>query len=296
MDQNLSLYRIFYTVATQGNFSKAASILYISQPAISKAIKNLESNLLTTLFTRNSRGVVLTEEGRILYEHIALAFNHIDTAENAIKNFNELGLGSIHISVSSTLCKYILLPYLKKYIKKYPHVKITIECRSTTDSLSLLKDGKTYVGLIGRTDNLNSIDFYSLGNINYIFVATKSYINNLSMRGSINGNDIFKNANLMMLDKENVSRQHVDNYLNQYAIEAANILEVNNMDLLIDFAKIDMGIACVIKDFVEKDLASGSLCEIPLITPIKPREIGFAYNEKAALPKAVQNFIELYKR
>ena len=69
MDQNLSQYRIFYAVAKAGNISRAAKELYISQPAISKSISKLEDSLNTVLFTRNSRGVQLTDEGQVLFEH-----------------------------------------------------------------------------------------------------------------------------------------------------------------------------------------------------------------------------------
>ena len=70
MQENLSLYHIFYTVSRTGNISTAAKELYISQPAISRAIKKLESNLDTTLFKRSSRGVTLTPDGQILYEKV----------------------------------------------------------------------------------------------------------------------------------------------------------------------------------------------------------------------------------
>ena len=77
MEQNLSQYKIFYEVAKTGNISKAAKELYISQPAISKAIGKLEDCLNTDLFTRNSRGVQLTEEGQILFEHTHRAFEEL---------------------------------------------------------------------------------------------------------------------------------------------------------------------------------------------------------------------------
>ena len=69
MNQNLSLYRIFYTVAQTGNISRAAEELFISQPAISKSISKLENNLNSILFKRNSRGVTLTPEGELLYNY-----------------------------------------------------------------------------------------------------------------------------------------------------------------------------------------------------------------------------------
>ena len=78
LEQNLSQYHIFHAVAQTGNISKAARELYISQPAISKAIRKLEDNLGMSLFVRNSRGVQLTEEGQILYQHTCSAFDALD--------------------------------------------------------------------------------------------------------------------------------------------------------------------------------------------------------------------------
>ena len=148
MDQNLSYYRIFYTVAKYQNLSHAAKELYISQPAISKAITKLESNMEVSLFYRNSRGVTLTEEGTILYQHLQDAFASIDQAENAIHKIQTLGIGQLRIGASTTLCKYILLPYLKDFVARYPHIKITIECHSTFQTLALLEKGDIDIGLI----------------------------------------------------------------------------------------------------------------------------------------------------
>ena len=120
MDQNLTLYRAFYAVATHLNISIAAKELYISQPAISKSIKKLEDNLGTPLFVRNSRGVKLTEEGQLLYDYVSKAFNNLESGEEQIKRIKDLGIGQIKIGVSTTLCKYILLNYLKGFIKDNP--------------------------------------------------------------------------------------------------------------------------------------------------------------------------------
>ena len=113
MNQNLSSYRIFYTVANSGNISKAAKELYISQPAISKSIQKLEESVGCKLFSRSSRGVVLTEEGRLLYSHVSEAFETLTLGEEKLRRSIELGVGHLKIGVSTTLCKYLLLPYLK---------------------------------------------------------------------------------------------------------------------------------------------------------------------------------------
>jgi DNA-binding transcriptional LysR family regulator len=295
MEQNLSLYKIFYTVALAGNISKAAKELYISQPAISKSITKLEQSLDTTLFLRNSRGVQLTEEGQILFKYLESAFSTISTAEEQIKRIKELDIGHITIGVSTTLCKYILLPYLQKFIEQCPHIRITIECQSTNKTLQLLEENKIDIGLIGKPHTLKNIDFYSLGEIEDIFVATDNYINNLKIREVVGSNDLFKTATLMLLNKENMTRQYIDDYFNKNNIEINNLIEISTMDLLIDFAKIGLGIACVIKGFVANNLIDGTLTEIKMDIPIHQREIGFAFSKSILPSSSVEKFIEFYK-
>jgi len=182
MEQNLNQYKIFYTVASVGNISHAAEKLYISQPAISKSISKLEEGLNTTLFVRNTRGVVLTNEGKILYEHLKTAFEAIDSGENIIRKINELGIGHIKIGASTTLCKYILLPYLKGFIEKFPHIKISIECQSSYHTLKLLENNKIDIALVVKPEKLNNIEFYPITDFNDVFIATETYLENLHLR------------------------------------------------------------------------------------------------------------------
>ena len=302
MEQNLNQYKIFFTVAELGNISHAAEKLYISQPAISKAISKLEDGLNTTLFTRNPRGVVLTSEGKILFEYLKTAFEAIGIGVEKIKKINELGIGHLKIGASATLCKYILIPYLKGFIEKYPHIKISIECQSTYHTLKLLENNKIDIALVVKSENEKNIEFYPIGEFEDIFVATDTYLENLHLRENNPQQtakevelELFKNANIMLLDEENVTRLYVDNYLNRNNIEVKHVLEVNNMDLLIDFAKIGLGVACVIKEFVIQDLKSGIIKEIPLANQLEKRTVGFAYNKSILPTNSVQSFIDFYR-
>lgn len=294
MYQNLSSYRIFYAVANTGNISKAAKELYISQPAISKSIQKLEDSIGVKLFHRSSRGVTLTSEGELLYAHVKSAFEVLTLGEDKLRRSIALGMGHLTIGVSSTLCKYVLLPYLKDFIKKYPHINISIACHSTNHTLKLLEDGKLDVGLIGKPENLKNIDFYSLREIEDIFVATRDYLQNLRIRG-VNRHQILQNATLMLLDKENMTRQYIDNYFQDNHILLQDIIEVSNMDLLIEMVKIGLGVGCVIRDFVKTELQSNTLVEIPLKIPIQKREIGFAYNKDVKISKSLAHFIQFYE-
>lgn len=294
MNQNLSSYWIFYTVANAGNISKAAKELYISQPAISKSIQKLEESLNCKLFSRSSRGVILTDEGNLLYGHVKEAFETLNTGEDKLKRSIELGVGHISIGVSSTLCKYMLLPYLNEFIHQNPHISISISCQSTNETLRLLDDNKIDIGLIGKPDNFKGFQFDFLGNIEDTFVATPEYISNLKERG-IKEDDILEHATLMLLDKNNLTRKYIDEYFQDNLINVSDTIDISDMGLLIDFAKISVGVACVIKSFVAKELNRGKLIEIPLELPIPTREVGFAYKDTVKPSKALECFIDFYK-
>ena len=294
MNQNLSSYRIFYTVANTGNISKAAKELYISQPAISKSIQKLEESVGCKLFSRSSRGVVLTDEGKLLYEHVSEAFETLTMGEEKLKRSIELGVGHLKIGVISTLCKYLLLPYLKEFIRQNPHISISISCQSTNDTLKLLEDNKIDIGLIGKPENLKNIHFDFLEEIEDIFVAAKDYLRNLKARG-IQKDHILQSSTLMLLDKNNMTRQYIDDYLQENQIIIKDSIDISDMDLLIDFARIGVGVACVIKNFVREDLENGTLMEIPLGFPIHKREVGFAYKTTTKPSKSLAEFIHFYK-
>lgn len=275
MEQHLSQYRIFYEVARCGNISRAAKELYISQPAISKAIGKLEESLGTRLFLRNSRGVQLTPEGNVLFQHVSDAFDSLSRGEKELKRIHDFHIGQLKIGVSNTLCKYVLLPYLKSFVEKYPHVNITIESQSTAHTLEMLEARKIDIGLVTEPRARRGLNFTPVMEIHDGFVCTPAYMENLTLREGP-APDIFKTGNIMLLDRSNMSRKHLDTYLSDRDIEVNQLLEVTDMALLIEFARIGLGIACVILDFVSDDLKNGTLMEVPLDAPIPRRVIGFA--------------------
>lgn len=290
MNQNLNYYKAFYMVAKYKNISKAADALFISQPAISKSLSHLEENLGCTLFSRTSRGVSLTADGEILYERIREAFAAIEAGEEELRHRTELGIGQLRIGVSTTLCKYILLPYLQNFIRQHPHIRITIECQSTLHTVELLESGQIDIGLIGAPKHHGTLTFLPLKKIQDTFVATQSYLDNLSIREHTDS-DLFLSATLMLLDEENITRQYINDYFYRNQIKTNQILEVSSMDLLIEFAKIGIGAACVIREFVEQELKESTLIEIPMAEPIESRSIGFAYSNSHKLSKSALTFL-----
>jgi len=316
-ESTLSSYRIFNTVAETGNLSKAAKALYISQPAISRAVSKLEQNLSVKLFIRGSRGVHLTEEGKLLYEHTKSAFDALRQGEENLRRIQNLGAGTLRIGVSTTLCKHLLMPKLQKFIQEYPHIQINIRCHSTYEIIELLEEGKIDIGLISEPNSLRNLEFFTITEVEDIFVATESYLKNLKLReqqeatflstpvrknrrsaekkASDSALSFFKNGTLMLPDEKHISRLHIEDYFNKNQIETGQILEFGTMDMLIDFSKIGLGIGCVIKEFVGPELENHSFIE--LTVPVKPnkRKIGFAYNKTTLQASPVQKFIDFYK-
>lgn len=293
MNSLLSLYHVFNCVAETGNISQAAKLLYVSQPAVSKAITNLEESMKQVLFIRNSRGVRLTEEGQILYQYTKEAFDILRQGEERLRRMKELGVGHLKIGVSATLCKYILLPYLNRFLKTYPHIKITIESQSTIHTLKKLENGTLDIGLVARPQNQKIYDFIPVDEIEDIFVSSKDYLDNLRLRES--NQDIFMAANILLLDEENISRMYIEDYFKENQIKPQHILEVSSMDLLIEFAKTGLGVACVIKEFVSEELKNGHLIQIPLKKPINKREVGFCFNNTAYLSDSMMKLINFIR-
>ena len=295
MEQNLSTYRIFFEVAKQGNISKAAESLYISQPAISKTIVRLEDNLNVKLFKRNSRGVSLTEEGEVLFRHVQEAIHHIEEAENALQKMKDYHIGHLDIGASTTLCRYILLPYLKKFMEEFPNIQINLKNQDSAKNIQVLEAQDIDIALVAIPKHLSPNQKVILEQeVEDIFVASPKYIENLK---ALHGNNfsLFQTATVMLMDDKNVSRHYIDMYIRENQLDFKQVIALNTMDLLIDFAKIDMGISCVIRSFVEKDLENGSLVQIDIAPPIPRRKIGFMYHANNC-SKSLESFISFLEK
>lgn len=290
MEENLSLYHIFYVTAREGNISRAARELFISQPAISKAIRKLEENLETVLFIRTSRGVTLTQEGELLYRHVSRAFDSLHSGEALLERNRKLGVSQLRIGASITLCRYLLLPHLHRFVNTHPHVKVSISCQSTFQTLSLLDENKIDIGLVGEPSTLRGTIFYPLLKIQDTFVASPSYLENLTLREGTQ--DLLDTAAFMMMDEENITRQYINQAFSQNQRKPSNMLEVSTMDLLIDFAKIGLGIACVIREFVEQELDGRTLVEVPLGLTFPPRQVGFVCRKDQQKLPVIRSFLE----
>ena len=174
---NLNLYKCFCVVAEEKNISKASEILYISQPAVSFSIKELEKELNQTLFIRKSKGVELTPFGKVLYNKIKDAINQFSEAEILADNFNKLNDGILRIGASSSNVNQILLEYLSNFAKKYPNIQISMT-RLTNDKLAeKLRNNELDMIFIDKIDNINDFNVIKQYDVKYQLIGNEEYKN-----------------------------------------------------------------------------------------------------------------------
>lgn len=215
--------------------------------------------------------------------------------EEAVKNAVELGIGRLSIGVSTTLCRYVLLPYLKSFAKEYPNIQVSIRCQSSYETIKALEDGSIDIGLIGETGKIGNLLFHPISEIEDIFIATAEYMKTLESKDGYEAQNPLALANFILPDQDNLSRRYVDRYLEPGLIDENRLIEVSTMDLVIEFAKNSLGIGCVIGDFVDKELKSAELVRIDAHTDFPKRKIGFAYRKESSANKSALAFLTYMK-
>ena len=175
MSVKLELYRVFKEVAEVGNITAAAQALYISQSAVSQSIKQLERDLQTRLFARNSRGVTLTAEGQMLYEYVRSAMGLLETGEEKLSQTRELQMGQLTIGASDTVTSQFLLPYLDTFHKRHPAIHIQIVSGRSHKVLGLLRSGKVDIAFASTPADDAGLRIYPCFDTHAIFVAGAEY-------------------------------------------------------------------------------------------------------------------------
>ena len=254
MSTKLDLYRIFCKVAQCNSFSKAAKELYMTQPAVSQAIMQLEAELDIRLFTRTPRGVILTKEGQMLFEYCNSAINLINVAEQKLLESKNLLVGELRIGVGDTISKHYLLPYLERFHNSFPNIKFKIINSTTPELCVMLKSGELDLSICNLPINDTSIEVRETLTIHDTFICGKNFLSTISMPLSLSQ---VAELPLILLEPKSNSRRYIENYFLSKGITLIPEIELGSHDLLLELAKINLGVACVIKEFskeyLEKD-------------------------------------------
>lgn len=291
MNINLDLYRIFYVVAKSGSISAAADVLFISQPAITFQIKKLEDQLGISLFTRTKHGVILTDEGKVLFDYVKSGIESITNGENALSNLKNLDSGVIRIGTSTTVCRHIVMPYLEKFHELYPKIDIQIVNNLTSNLIKELRNGNLDILFLNMPMNENKdLKITFLTDVQDIFVGNKKYYD------LTNGKISLKDLNFFPLIFQKLpsnTRTYLNNYLKDNNVDLKPQLEVVSYNLIMDLVKAGFGIGYATKEFIKTELENNSLYEIEVVPKVPKRFIGIATIDKKTPNYSVKKLIEI---
>lgn len=290
MDINYELYKVFYYVARTLSFSEASKQLFISQSAVSQSIKVLEKKLGQALFVRSTKKVQLTPEGEILFKHIEPAMNLIRRGENQLLEANTLNGGQLRIAASDTICRYFLVPYLGRFHTAYPNIHIKVTNSTSIDCAHLLENGQVdfIITNFPNSGLSNTLNVRAIHEFHDVFVANPNYFPIKEHPITL---DELLDDPIMMLDRKSTTSEFLHSLFQKSHLDLVPEIELSSNDLLIDLARIGLGIAFV-PDFCipkgEKELYALDLKE-----KLPARKLVVAYNEALPISQAARQFIDI---
>lgn len=291
MDINYELYKVFYYVAKTLSFSEAAAELFISQSAVSQSVKVLEKRLNQVLFIRSTKRVSLTKEGEMLFKHIEPAINLISRGENQILNSTPAGGMQLRIAASDTICRYFLVPYLNKFHKSYPEVHIRIINGTSLKCAELLETNQVDL-IVANSPNSalnNNLNIQDITTFRDVFVAKPDAFPLANRKLTLAE---LQRLPILMLTKLSTTSAFLHNLFLQHSLDLVPAIELSSNDLLIDLAKIGLGIAFV-PDFCINNISPSELITIETMEEMPERKLVAAYDDTLPLSEPAQFFINL---
>ena len=270
MSVKLELYRVFRTVAEKGSISAAAEALYISQSAVSQAVRQLEEQLQIRLFTRGSRGVSLTGEGQMLLEYVNRGLGLIENGEEKLQQVRELAAGELTIGASDTVTKTYLLPKLEAFHKAYPDIRIRILNGTTRMVLDYLHAGQVDVAFASEMQDEGVYRVRRCLDTHMLFVASPEYPCDFDRAYSLEEMARFP---LILLERKASSRLYLERFFRERGVEIEPEIELGSHNLLISLARIGLGVACVTEEFSRSGLSRGVILPLKTDFVIPPRAV-----------------------
>lgn len=296
MDNNidLNLYKIFMVVAKHQSISKAAEELYVSQPAVSYSIKQLEQELGVKLFERTTKGVIPTLEAKKLLFYVENAYNTLFTGKKMLHDSSDLITGEVKIGVPTHIGTFLVSKVIQKFNEQYPGIKFHIVNRSTSDMVQLLE--KRELDLIIDSYPIdsyrNDMCILDLMDIENCFAGNKKY--------KAISNDIIDIKNmakypLLLPSKKTSTRNILDTTIKSKVEGLDAFIEVSTTEMMLDLVNKGLGIGYFAKLSVENEIMNKKIFEIHTNVELPRTKLCIAYIDQF-LTSAPKEFIEILKK
>ena len=293
---NLELYRVFYTVAKCGSLTRAAEELYISQPAVSQSIKQLETQLGVCLFNRTRRGMELSAQGgKVIFAEVERALALLKEAENRLAEVQASATGTIRIGASDTIFEYFLADKIVDFHEKFPAVKIELMADFTPDTIEKLKANRCDVAFVNLPIEVDP-ELELEGNcmrLNDIFIASDKF---QELSAGVISLSKLKKYPLIMMDKNTVARHALDAFMGRMGVELTAAIEVGSWDLMKRLVEKGMGIGVIPREYATAKLEEGTLFEVRTDPVLPVRSVGMLLPKSQPVSYALHSFIEYFRK
>lgn len=289
MNTDYNLYKIFLYLFEEKSISKTAARLYVSQPAISYSLKELENQLGYTLFYRNSKGIEPTVEAKELYGYISTAFNILNDAEEHIKNLNNLNIGCIRIGTSSHIGIFYLSSFISDFRKLYPGIKFEIICRSTSDMVEMLETRK--LDLIVDTLPINShknVTKVTLEKLHNCFAYYKDSFQDIDIKSV----EDLKKYPLVLPSATSSLRLKLDEYMEGKNMTLNPVIEAWTTEIMLEMVRRGLGIGYFIQNVIDAQHDRDNFRVISFDNQLPVVDVSCVYIDEL-LTMATRKFVEL---
>lgn len=284
MNISYDAYRIFYYVAQYHSFTKAAAMLYSSQPNVTRSIKNLEQALGCSLFVRSSRSVHLTPEGEALFAHIAPAIAQIQAGEDTILLHSSLQGGTISIGTTEIALHQILLPVLEQFRQEYPGIRLRILNSNTQQAVAALKERLVDFSLV--TTPIEQSDIFlrtDLAGLREVPICGRAYAH-LTKEPLTLGQ--LASYPLISLYSGSSTHQLYTNWFREQNLVFSPDIETATADQILPMVQANLGIGFVTEHTAGKAAADGSISILRLQEHPPVRTICFLKRKDISLSVA----------
>ena len=290
MNVPLELYRVLYYVVKSGGITAASEKLFISQSAVSQSVKQLEELHGCKLFLRTSKGVRLTREGEELYKSVSIGYEKILEGEKRLRDMLNFESGEIRIGASDMTLRFFLLPYLEKFNKRYPAIRIHITNAPTPTTLTHLQEGVIDFGVVSTPFHEKSeFSVYPVLTIRDIFIAGSSY---KALKNKVNPLTVLETNPIICLEKNTSTRAYVDAFFAENQVKMEPEFEIATSDLIVSFAERNLGIGIVVESFAEKSLKKEKCFRVTMEKELPPRKICIVTSSNNPVSRAAQALLK----
>lgn len=291
MEMNWELCRIFYQVARCRNFSRAAAVLFTSQPAVSRAMATLERELGCRLFIRNRRGVELTPEGRLFYAHVAAGRAQFRRGREELEQAVGLQSGSITLGASGTALHYWLLPRLNRFHAQYPGVKLHLFEGTSRQVVGEVISGAIDFAVAAVPDgSFRALKVTCLSTFRDVFVASSAFD---ELRDKVVTLEEIMRHPFICHRQGTLTYEFLEHQCKARGVDFAPDMEPGSTPLVLELVRHGLGIGFLPEPGARAALAAGEVFALRLDRETPPRSISLLEYDSHSLSTAARRLRDM---